>query len=133
MNKIDIHSAIDTFVGAKIEEMISSVSSNPFAKLLKPVVKRGADNTLDRYKDKIDGFLSFVSDKDGNIDFEGILKDVIAEFETMESVNIGGATVGQGCVEFEIPIPFSGKSQQFRFTTDDFEELLTLIKDGSKT
>lgn len=127
--KAEIMQGLDLF----IEEKISAITGgNPFMKLAQPTIMRGVKNSISKYEKGLDGFLNFMTDKEGNIDLEGVLNDTIEQFKVMDSTNVkvpyvGDMAIGQGKIEFDVPIPMSDKAKHISFGIDDMEELRDLI------
>lgn len=102
--KADIIAGIDTWIDDTLGQMIGN---NPLMKLLQPTVKRGIRNYISKYEH----YLDFVTDKEGNIDFEGIFDETVQQFKTMDKMplrtDMGDVNIGKG--EIGMVIPMLGK------------------------
>lgn len=91
---------IVSFVDTKLSEMSAS---NPFILLIRPVVARVVNNNIE----KLDSILKLVQDKNGKIDIEGILSEmidnlIIAQVKKYPNV-LGGVELGNGSIRINIP------------------------------
>lgn len=91
---------IVSFVDMKLSEMSTS---NPFILLIRPVVARAINNNIE----KLDSVLKLVQDKDGKVDIEGILSEmidnlVVAQVKKYPNV-LGGVEFGNGSIRINIP------------------------------
>ena len=110
---------IVSFIDTKLSEM-SSV--NPFILITRPIISRAINNNIE----KIDSILKLVQDKDGKVDIEGIISEmidnlIVAQVKKYPNI-LGGVELGNGTIK--INIPFLDKA--VIFNTDDIE----LIKQG---
>lgn len=91
---------IVSFVDMKLSEMSAS---NPFILLIRPVVTRIVNNNIE----KLDSVLKLVQDKNGKIDIEGILSEMIDNLivaQVKKYTNIlGGVELGNGSIRVNIP------------------------------
>lgn len=102
---------IISFVDMKLSEMSAS---NPFVLLIRPVVARAVNNNIE----KLDSILKLVQDKDGKIDIEGILSEmidnlIVAQVKKYPNV-LGGIELGNGSIR--VNIPFLDKALVFDST-----------------
>lgn len=91
---------IVSFVDMKLSEMSAS---NPFILLIRPVVARVVNNNIE----KLDSVLKLVQDKNGKIDIEGILSEmidnlIIAQVKKYPNI-LGGVELGNGSIRVNIP------------------------------
>lgn len=91
---------IVSFIDMKLSEMSAS---NPFILLIRPVVARVVNNNIE----KLDSVLKLVQDKNGKIDIEGILSEmidnlVVAQVKKYPNV-LGGVELGNGSIRVNIP------------------------------
>lgn len=89
------------FANNKLAELSSG---NPLTFIfIKPVVVRAINNNI--YK--LDSLLKMVQDKDGNIDVEGILSEMVDNLITAKTKTyadvLGGIELGNGTIKFNIP------------------------------
>lgn len=105
---------IVSFIDTKLSEM-SSV--NPFILITRPIISRVINNNIE----KIDSILKLVQDKDGKVDIEGIISEmidnlIVAQVKKYPNI-LGGVELGNGTIK--INIPFLDKA--VIFNTDDIE------------
>lgn len=91
---------IVSFVDMKLSEMSAS---NPFILLIRPVVARVVNNNIE----KLDSVLKLVQDKNGKIDIEGILSEmidnlIVAQVKKYPNI-LGGVELGNGSIRVNIP------------------------------
>lgn len=91
---------IVSFVDMKLSEMSAS---NPFILLIRPVVARVVNNNIE----KLDSVLKLIQDKNGKIDIEGILSEmidnlIVAQVKKYPNI-LGGVELGNGSIRVNIP------------------------------
>lgn len=91
---------IVSFVDMKLSEMSAS---NPFILLIRPVIARVVNNNIE----KLDSILKLIQDKNGKIDIEGILSEmidnlIVAQVKKYPNV-LGGVELGNGSIRVNIP------------------------------
>lgn len=91
---------IVSFVDMKLSEMSAS---NPFILLIRPVIARVVNNNIE----KLDSVLKLVQDKNGKIDIEGILSEmidnlIVAQVKKYPNI-LGGVELGNGSIRVNIP------------------------------
>lgn len=91
---------IVSFVDMKLSEMSAT---NPFVLIIRPIVARVVNNNIE----KVDSVLKLVQDKDGKVDVEGILSEMIdnllvAQIKKYPDV-LGGVEIGNGTIKVNIP------------------------------
>lgn len=89
-----------SFVDTKLSEMSDS---NPFILIIRPIVARAVNNNIE----KLDSVLKLVQDKDGKVDIEGILSEMIdnllvAQIKKYPNI-LGGVELGNGSIKVNIP------------------------------
>lgn len=91
---------IVSFVDTKLEE---ASSSNPIILLIRPIISRVVNNNIE----KLDSVLKLVQDKDGKVDIEGILSEMIDNLLVSQVKNypdvFGGIELGNGSIKVNIP------------------------------
>lgn len=91
---------IVSFVDMKLSELSAT---NPFVLIIRPIVARVVNNNIE----KVDSVLKLVQDKDGKVDVEGILSEMIdnllvAQIKKYPDV-LGGVEIGNGTIKVNIP------------------------------
>lgn len=91
---------IVSFVDMKLSELSAT---NPFVLIIRPIVARVVNNNIE----KVDSVLKLVQDKDGKVDVEGILSEMIdnllvAQIKKYPDV-LGGVEIGNGTIKINIP------------------------------
>ena len=96
-----------------INSQITQISkNNPIIAFMKPSLTRA----LDKNFNKIDGYLSLISDDEGNIDAENILSEMIESIIHTNTFNINAPIIGNieiGNSQIKINIPFTDKRLVF--------------------
>ena len=85
---------------------------NPIIAFMKPLLTRA----LDKNFNKIDGYLSLISDDEGNIDAENILSEMIESITHTNTFNINAPIIGNieiGNSQIKVNIPFTDKRLVF--------------------
>ena len=96
---------MDKFKNYIEKQLITLSESNPLLAISKPIVSRMIDNNL--YK--IETFLKQISDKDGKIDTNQILSEMIDNIVAtkpfkMDAGFLGDLEIGGGKIKFNLPI-----------------------------
>lgn len=91
---------IVSFVDMKLSELSAT---NPFVLIIRPIVARVVNNNIE----KVDSVLKLIQDKDGKVDVEGILSEMIdnllvAQIKKYPDV-LGGVEIGNGTIKINIP------------------------------
>ena len=120
---------IDTFVADK-----------PKLKPLSVYLKRGLNNGIVRYDNKIQGavdnVMMFIGDEEGNYNMGQVFNDVMAMFKEMDETNINlgplDAVVGKGMIKVKIPnnmftSMLFGDTGAIKITEGDLLELKNLF------
>ena len=115
-----------------INSQITQISkNNPIIAFMKPLLTRA----LDKNFNKIDGYLSLISDDEGNIDAENILSEMIESIIHTNTFNINAPIIGNieiGNSQIKINIPFTDK--RLVFNNQDLQTLkYALVKDTNAT
>lgn len=111
-----------TYIIGQIDKI---ASTNPIIKVTKPIISRIVDNNFSKVKSAI----RLIADKDGNVDVEGILAEMIEQIGTTQEFSmdipiLGHITMGNGNVTVNIPMT----SKEVKFNTEDltkFKNVLT--------
>ena len=98
-----------------INSQITQISkNNPIIAFMKPLLTRA----LDKNFNKIDGYLSLISDDEGNIDAENILSEMIESIIHTNTFNINAPIIGNieiGNSQIKVNIPFTDKRLVFNY------------------
>lgn len=115
--------SLQRYVDMQIEEV---ARTNPMIGFMKPLVKRAADNAIS----KTDKMLVLLADKDGNIDINEIMSEMIESLMTTQpfTVNtsfIGDIVIGNGNIK--VGIPFTERNLVFNVSDlQNLREMLTI-------
>jgi hypothetical protein len=115
--------SLQRYVDMQIEEV---ARTNPMIGFMKPLVKRAADNAIS----KADKMLVLLADKDGNIDINEIMSEMIESLMTTQpfTVNtsfIGDIVIGNGNIK--VGIPFTERNLVFNVSDlQNLREMLTI-------
>lgn len=135
--KSKIVSSVELWADERIKDM---ASTNPIFAPVAKYMKRGVHNMLIQ-KDKeiterIEGFMLFVTDENGNYDKEELFDDMMNLFKTMKPYKfeqgVFKGTIGQGSVLLELPdnglVNFiMGDNNAIRITEADLMELKSIF------
>lgn len=133
----NVKSAIKKWLYTKIDAL---AEERPRIKATSVYLKRGIENWMTREEKRInsavDGISLFVADKDGNIDTDTLIDDIVSMFNEMEvsSAQVGMFDIeyGKGSVTINIPnnimlnILF-GDLGQVKITTEDLLEIKGML------
>ena len=91
---------IVSFADMKLSEMSAT---NPFVLIIRPIIARVVNNNIE----KLDSVLKLVQDKDGKVDIENILSEMIdnllvAQVKKYPDI-FGGIEIGNGTIKINIP------------------------------
>ena len=120
INKNQLFKGINTF----ISEYADTISKdNPLMCFIKPILTRVVNNKLMEYEHAI----SLVADKEGNIDVEGILSEIITSLPKVNpfTYDLNGFNISVGGGNIGIDIPLLNK--HLVFNSDDIEYLKELL------
>ena len=96
-----------------ITNQIAQISKdNPIIAFIKPLL----DRALDKNFNKINSYLSLISDDEGNIDAENILSEMIENVTHTNTFSINAPVIGNieiGNSQIKINIPFTDKRLVF--------------------
>lgn len=106
-------------------QLESLSKTNPMIGFMKPLVTRALDKNFNRVSKALD----LIADKDGNIDIENIITEIMENLMTtkpftFETSFIGNIEVGGGEIKFSIPLT----NKRLVLNTTDletFREMLT--------
>lgn len=130
VTKEQIYSTISKFIDSRLDIVLGD---NPFIRLMKPTVKRAIDNMIDKNAKELNKVLSYLENKDGKIDLEGILEDTLVQFEEMPETTVpnnllGDIKVGQGRVSFNLDIPYLDTVRMISLNKDDINSFIEMLK-----
>ena len=102
INTTQLTNNIKTYLLSQIDIM---AKTNPMICFVKPLIIRA----LDKNFNKITKALDLIADKDGNIDIDNILNEMIGNVVDMEPFAfntsfIGDIEIGGGCIKLNIPL-----------------------------
>lgn len=115
--------SLQRYVDMQVEEV---ARTNPMIGFMKPLVKRAAGNAIS----KADKMLVLLADKDGNIDINEIMSEMIESLMTTQpfTVNtsfIGDIVIGNGNIK--VGIPFTERNLVFNVSDlQNLREMLTI-------
>lgn len=120
MKRTEIIKGMKSFANAKISDM---ATNNSIILFTQPIINRVVDNMLG----KADSFLALIEDKNGCIDIEAIVDEMINNLITTKSRSyddiLSGLTIGDGHIKMNIPLI----DKQIVFDTNDIKEMLMYI------
>lgn len=125
----NIMSTIDKFIDSRVDMI---VGKNPIMNLMQPFIKKAFKGYINNYTDQIHGYLKLIADKNGNVDVESVLDEVINRFDTMDEIiiptkNMGDVVMGKGKLVLEVPSLFGLTANNLVFTTKDITDLKSMI------
>ena len=125
MKRAEIIKGMKSFANAKISEMCVT---NSIILFTKPIIDRAVNNMVD----KADTFLALIEDKNGCIDFENIVDEMITNLITTKTRHydniLSGLSIGDGHIKMDIPL----LGNQLVFDTNDIKEMLHHIIQHSR-
>lgn len=120
MKRTEIIKGMKSFANAKISDM---ATNNSIILFTQPIIDRVVDNMLG----KADSFLALIEDKNGCIDIESIVDEMINNLITTKSRSyddiLSGLTIGDGHIKMNLPLV----DKQIVFDTNDIKEMLMYI------
>lgn len=92
---------ITTYINSQLNAL---ASNNPMINFIRPLITRAIDNNLYKFN----SFLDLITDKEGNIDIESIMSEMITNTINTEPfiINtsfIGDVEIGGGLIKLNIP------------------------------
>lgn len=138
---LELKSRLINSVEIWAEERVDSfVSGNTAFKPLGKYLKRGVHNILvqkdKEITDKVEGFMMFVADENGNYDKEELFDDAMNVFKSMKPYKFEQGflkgTIGEGSILIELPDNglmnfILGDTNAIRVTEADFLELKSIF------
>ena len=125
MKRTEIIKGMKSFANAKISDM---ATNNSIILFTQPIINRAVDNMLG----KADSFLALIEDKNGCIDFENIVDEMITNLITTKTRHydniLNGLSIGDGHIKMDIPL----LGTQLVFDTNDIKEMLHHIIQHSR-
>lgn len=118
INKNKLIEEIVKFINSKLGDLSSGDAL--FNILARPYIEKVINTNIS----KLDKFLSLITDENGLVDAEGLLKDIIDRLVTSQISNINGLTIGEGSIKMNIP--FTNKT--IVLDKEDFDELKANIE-----
>lgn len=114
INKEAVIKKIVEFANNKLTEI---GAQNPVILLVRPFFARAINNNIE----KLDSLLSMVADKDGMVDVEGIMTEMVDNLLVARLTKypkvLGGLEIGEGSIKMNIPL----MNKQLVFDTNDIE------------
>lgn len=114
---------LQRYIGVQINEM---ASTNPLIGFMKPLILRAANNSIS----KAHTSLSLLADKEGNIDVENILTEMVDSLMSTQPFTINTSFIGDiiiGNGNIKVGIPYTEKSIVFNSTDlQKLKEMLTI-------
>ena len=112
---------LQRYVDVQIAEI---ARTNPMLGFIKPLISRAANNAIS----KADKALLLLADKEGNIDIEAILSEMIESLMTTQPfiINtsfIGDIVIGNGTIKIGIPYT----ERNLVFNTSDLQHLREML------
>lgn len=93
---------LKSYISLQLESM---AKTNPMIGFMKPLITRA----LDKNFDKVSKALDLIADKDGNIDIENILAEMMENLMTtkpftFKTLFVGDIEIGGGEIKFNLPL-----------------------------
>jgi hypothetical protein len=114
---------LQRYIGVQINEM---ANTNPLIGFMKPLILRAANNSIS----KAHTSLSLLADKEGNIDVENILTEMVDSLMSTQPFTINTSFIGDiiiGNGNIKVGIPYTEKSIVFNSTDlQKLKEMLTI-------
>lgn len=121
MNVSVVTERIRSYINGQITRM---AADSPIVGFMKPIITRVLENNI--YK--IEDGLKMIANKDGNIDTEAILTEMLESVMstkpfTINTSFIGDIEIGEGMVKLSLPVV----NKRLVFNTADLQELKNLL------
>lgn len=114
LSKETIINKVIDFANSKLSEMSSQ---NPIILIARPFFARAINNSVN----KLDSLLNLVKDKDGMVDIETILSEMIDNLLVAQVTKypniLGGLEIGEGHIKLNVPL----MNKQLVFDSSDIE------------
>lgn len=125
ITKNNLIKGVNSFVSDYVDKI---ALDNPVVCLAKPIITRAVDKQLDKYSNMLD----LITDKEGNIDMEGILTEISESLMKVNpfSINVpvlGNINIGGGKIGMDIPYI----NKHIMFDRDDLDYLKELLTTNS--
>lgn len=119
---IQLTDNLKSYISLQIDSLSNT---NPMICFMKPLITRA----LDKNFDKVNKVLDLIADKDGNIDIENIITEMIDNLMTTRPFTfntsfIGDIEIGGGGIKFNLPLT-SKRLVLNRTDLETFKEMLT--------
>lgn len=133
VNINNVMSAIDKYIDSRVDMI---VGKNPIMNLVQPFIRKAFKGYVNNYTDQIKNYLKLISDKNGNVDIDSLLDEVINRFDTMDETTIatkkmGDIHIGKGKLVLEVPSLFGLTANNLVFTTKDITDLKSMIMNNN--
>lgn len=121
MNVTILADRIKTYIGSQVTRM---AAESPVVGFMKPLIVRVLDNNLYKVEDG----LKMIADKEGNIDVEAILTEMLESVMSSRSFTlntsfIGDIEIGEGMIKMNMPVV----NKRLAFNMSDLQELKELL------
>ena len=121
MNVNALADRIRSYIGTQVTKM---AADSPMIGFMKPLIMRVVDNNV--YK--IEDGLKLIADKEGNIDVEPLLQEMLESVMsskpfTINTSFIGDIEIGEGMVKMNLPVV----NKRLAFNMTDLQELKELL------
>ena len=129
----DIANNAASWIESKVDEL---TTVNPRLLVISPRLKKGLRKIIAANKNKLEGFMPFLTDDNGNFDVVSLRSELQSAFMDMpkREVDVMGVSVEVGKGEVNISLPsnllldiFFDKSK-ISFTWDDIEDYLRMFE-----
>lgn len=121
MNTNDIINNLKTYINLQLDNMSQTT---PVISFIKPLITRA----LDKNFNKVTKVFDLIADKDGNVDIENILLEMIdntinTQPFTINTSFIGDIEIGGGYIKLNLPLT----NKKLIFDTSDLEAFKNMI------
>ena len=104
-------------------QVTTLAKESPIIGVLKPVITRVVDNNIYKVKDT----LNLISDKEGNVDIENILEEMVDSIMTTNpfklNTQFGDIEIGGGYIKLNIPLT----NKRLILNQDDIQNFKSLL------
>lgn len=121
MNVNILADRIRSYIGSQVTRM---AAESPVVGFMKPLILRVLDNNV--YK--IEDGLKLIADKEGNVDIDAILTEMLESVMTSKPFTlntsfIGDIEIGEGMIKMNLPVV----NKRLAFNMTDLQELKQLL------